>query len=62
MKNYLARIPWNCTVLVKVEAENENEAIEKALKKCNPNLCHQCSNEIEIDEYNADQEAWAEEI
>ena len=62
MKKYLVRIPWHCAVLINIEAENEVEAIEKAYREAHPNLCHQCSNDIEIDEYNADQEAWAEEV
>jgi len=63
MKKYLVRIPWHCTFLVKVDAEDENEAKEKAETSAEyPSLCHYCSEEIEIDEMNDDIDIHVEEI
>lgn len=48
---------WNVTVLVdasvnvEVEADTEEEAKDKALQKApTPNICHQCSDELEVGE------------
>ena len=55
-KAYNVSIPWHCTVFVEVEAEDEYLAKEKALKECCWNLCHQCSDRVEIGEVNFDYE------
>jgi hypothetical protein len=62
MKKYSVSIPWHCCVYVEVEAEDEKEAIEKALKDVYPNLCHQCANEVEMCEQNDDCEIDVEEL
>lgn len=51
MPKYLVRTPWHCSFLVEVEAENEKEALEKSWNH-HPNICHQCSNEIELGDAN----------
>jgi hypothetical protein len=55
-------IPWHATVFVEVDAENKKEAEEKALDEAYPSLCHQCSNEIQIDEINDSAEIDISEI
>jgi hypothetical protein len=61
MPKYLVSIPYHCAFLVKVEAENKEQAIRKA-DTCFPNLCHQCSDEIEIGEANDSYDADVQEI
>jgi len=55
-KKYSVSIPWHCSVVVEVEAENAEEAAEKALNDVNPTLCHQCSDEVELGDCNVDFE------
>ena len=47
MKKFNVAIPWSFTFSVKVEAQNEEEALEKACKQ-RPSVCHQCARDIEI--------------
>jgi hypothetical protein len=61
MKKYRVRIPYFCTVLVEVEAENEEEAKDAAVSEVYPSLCHECSNTVEMDEMNDDAEISVEE-
>lgn len=35
---------------VTVEADSEEQARDKAYKEVGPSLCHQCSNELNIDD------------
>lgn len=62
MKKYFVSIPWNCSVFCEVEAENKEQAIEKAFLEISPSLCRQCSDEIELDEFNDNIEISVEEI
>lgn len=62
MKKYFVRIPYFCTVMVEVEADSPAEAIDLAVSNAFPSLCHQCSDEIEMDAMNDDAEITAEEI
>lgn len=61
MTKYLVSIPYHCCFLVKVEAENEEQAIRKS-NTVFPNLCHQCSDEIEIGEANDSYEPDVQEL
>jgi hypothetical protein len=54
MNKYSVSIPWHCSVFVKVEAENEEQARDKAIEKATPFLCHHCSENIELGEFNDD--------
>ena len=62
MKKYIVRIPYFCTFLVEVEADSPAEGEGMAMSKAYPSLCHQCSNEIEIDEMNDAAEITVEEV
>jgi hypothetical protein len=62
MKRYSVVIPWHCSVIVKCEAENEEQAKEIALQKTFPTLCYCCSEEIELGEANLDYDPDVQEI
>ena len=63
MKKYHVAMPFYATAFIKVEAENEEEAIEKAEREIGyPTLCHQCSHDVEMGEPNYEVEADAVEI
>lgn len=50
LKKYSVAIKVNATMYVEVEADSEEEAREKAWSEAyEPSLCHQCSDEMEID-------------
>jgi len=51
MKEFNVAIPWTLTFSVKVKAQNEDEAIEKACKQ-RPSVCHQCARDIEIHDWD----------
>lgn len=51
MKNYNVYIPWSFTFKVLVQAQNEQEAIEKASKQ-RPSVCSECSDDIEINDWD----------
>lgn len=53
---YQVWLPINASVLVKVEAENEQAAIDAAFSKVGygPGLCHQCSNDVEFGDWRED--------
>ena len=61
-KQYLVRVPWNCTFICRVEAENEEDAKDRAIACGWPALCHSCSNEVEIDEANDNADIVVEEV
>jgi hypothetical protein len=50
MKKWIVVLPVHASTYVRVEAETEEEAIEEAFKHVHVGLCHQCSDEIQIDE------------
>lgn len=52
MKKYTVSVPIYANYFVKVEADSESEAIEKAEKQFIPSLCCQCSDNIELGEFD----------
>lgn len=49
-------IPWHCSVIIEVEADNKEDAKDKALLAAHPSLCHQCSGQIQLEDANMDIE------
>ena len=54
LKKYSVSIPWFCSVIVQVEAAHKEEAEEKALREAGPSLCHQCSDNIDMGEWDSE--------
>ena len=52
MQKYIVSIPIYASCIVKVEAKSKEEAIEKAEQEFYPSLCHQCSHDIELGEFD----------
>jgi hypothetical protein len=61
-KKWSVSIPWHASVCVRVEADTAEEAIEKAIEIAQPSLCHQCSDEIELGEWNNEVSSDAIEV
>ena len=63
MKKYRVGIPWHCTFLIEVNAEDEKEAKKMVRNSAEyPSLCHYCAEKIEIYEMNDDVDIYVEEI
>lgn len=55
MPKYYVSLIIDVTKVVTVEADNEKEAIEKALENVDMlNLCHQCSKEVEVGDFTGE--------
>jgi hypothetical protein len=52
MPKYGVSIPIYASAYVEVEADSEEEAIEKAEESYHVSLCHQCAREVEIGEFD----------
>lgn len=62
MKKYSVSLCYYASAFAEVEAENEEDAINKAAQEIMyPSLCHHCSSEVEIGEMCEDGH-FAEEI
>jgi hypothetical protein len=57
---YFVSIPVYASATYYIEAESEQEAIQKAFDEGLPNICHQCSGDVEISDFNTECEATAE--
>lgn len=54
MTRYSVMLPYHASVYVEVEAENEEDAIQKAWDDAYPSVCCHCSKHVSIDEANDD--------
>lgn len=56
MKKYFVTLPFYASANLVVLAENEQDAIEKAFQKQGspPNVCHQCSDYVDIGDWCED--------
>lgn len=62
-KRWRVNVPYYLNVVVEVDADNEDEAIEKAFCVASPSLCHQCSGEGDLGEPDIEDEGvWTEEL
>jgi hypothetical protein len=61
MKKFFVSIPIYASATYKIKAETKEEALEKAYERGTPTICHQCSDEIEISDFDFDGEAVVEE-
>lgn len=61
MPKYYVSVPVFASAGTAVEATNEEEAIDKAISKLYPSLCHQCAGEVELGDLDYEN-ASAEEI
>lgn len=52
MTKYNVALPWHATIWITVEAKNKKEALNIAFNKVCPTLCHSCSKNIDLDEFN----------
>jgi hypothetical protein len=61
MKKWHVRIPMYADAFYEIEAENEEAAIEKAYERHSPSICHQCSQHIELGEFDVSADPSAED-
>lgn len=61
-KRWSVSVPWHAEVIVKVEADTEAQAIDKAERRAWPSLCYQCSREVVIGEANTEFPSEATEL
>ncbi len=62
MRKYNVFIPLYATIMVEVEANSKDEAINSAYDKTSlPMLCHECSRQLDINDFDAKRNACAEE-
>lgn len=54
MNKYCVRIPVYACVVVEVDAESEEKAIDIAFNNANTTLCYQCAGHIEISDFSED--------
>jgi hypothetical protein len=62
LKKYCVSVPVNADAYYEVMAENAEEAIRKIYLIGLPSLCHQCSGEVEINDFAIDGDPVAEEM
>jgi len=62
MKKWFVSIPVYASAFVRVEADTEEQAIEKALQLRSLCLCNQCSDRFEIGDEDQSADITAEEI
>jgi len=62
MKKFYVSIPINASAVFTVEAESEQQAVAKAYEQGLPNICHQCADDIEIEDWAFDYDPSIEEI
>jgi hypothetical protein len=48
MKKYKVKVPFLCSFSISVEADNEDEAVDKAFEDACPRICQQCGKDITI--------------
>ncbi len=61
-KKWLVRIPIYADVLIEVDADNEEAAIERGYETHHPTLCNHCSRRVELSEFDVSADASAEEM
>ena len=62
MKKWCVSIPINASAIFTIEAETEEEAIQKAYEEGVPTICHYCSDYVDIEDWTLDGDAVAEAL
>lgn len=51
MSKYTVGAYYDAVQWIEVEADSQDQAIAKAMKKAGPYLCHECSDGLDVGEY-----------
>jgi len=51
-KKYSVSVPMNASCIRIVEASSKEEALEKAIEKGSPVICHQCAGKLLVEDIN----------
>ena len=54
MKKYIVFFPVFASASVEVEADDEDEAIDKAGEECYVGLCHHCARNLDVGDLDYD--------